>query len=117
MKSLDEIEHQLSPLCPKEAAIISGDSLNHFYRRIHRGEIAGVFREKQTPKARIKICPREFVAGIRQQIAACRGVNHAAVPAQPDGKKTALPSEEHEEKRSRGDSNREGEQRREDNVA
>ena len=72
IKSLDELEHQLNPLSVKEAARIYGDSASNFYKKIRRGEVPGVFRDKGKPKARIKICPREFVAWLRRQMAACQ---------------------------------------------
>lgn len=72
IKSLDELEHQLNPLSVKEAAQIYGDSASNFYKKIRRGEVPGVFRDKGKPKARIKICPKEFVAWLRQQIASCQ---------------------------------------------
>src|SRR5215471_7924988 len=72
IKSLDELEHQLNPLSVKEAARIYGDSASNFYKKIRRGEVPGVFRDKGKPKARIKICPKEFVAWLRQQMASCK---------------------------------------------
>src|SRR5215467_2504914 len=72
IRSLDELEHQLNPLSVKEAARIYGDSASNFYKKIRRGEVPGVFREKGKPKARIKICPKEFVAWLRRQMAACQ---------------------------------------------
>lgn len=72
IKSLDELEHQLNPLSVKEAARIYGESASNFYKRIRRGEVPGVFRDKGKPKARIKICPKEFVAWLRQQMASCQ---------------------------------------------
>ena len=72
IKSLDELEHQLNPLSVKEAAQIYGDSASNFYKKIRRGEVPGVFRDKGKPKARIKICPKEFVAWLRQQMVSCK---------------------------------------------
>jgi len=87
MKSLDELEHQLNPLSVKEAAMIYGDSASNFYRMIRRGEVPGVFRK--TPRARIKICPREFVPWLRKQIAAgCNGSRSAVSKPQLNGKGT-----------------------------
>lgn len=85
IKSLEELEHQLNPLSVKEAAKIYGESAGNFYKRIRRGEVAGVFRDKGKRKARIKICPKEFVAWLRQQMSSCR--------AQPDGKGKSITGE------------------------
>ena len=67
--------------------MIYGDSPSNFYRMVRRGEVPGVFRK--TPKARIKICPREFVPWIRSQFAAFHGTNNGAVQAQSNGNGTA----------------------------
>lgn len=118
MKSLDELEHQLNPLSVKEAAAIYGDSPSNFYRMIRRGEVPGVFRKEGSPKARIKICPREFVAWLRQQMAASRGVNRAAVPVRSNSKGTALSTERDEQERSLSEADHASdEKRREGNVA
>ena len=57
---MDDFEHQITPLLVKEAAQIYGDSPETFYRRIHNGEIPGVFREHGKLKGRIKIGPAVF---------------------------------------------------------
>lgn len=96
MKSLEELEHQSSPLSVKEAAMIYGDSTSNFYRLIRRGAVPGVFRK--TPKARIKICPKEFVPWIRAQIEAYR--NNGAVQTQSKGNGISPFIEKHEQDRS-----------------
>jgi hypothetical protein len=83
MKSLDQLEHQLNPLSVKEAAMIYGDSPSNFYRMVRRGEVPGVFRKKGTPKARIKICPREFVPWLRAQFAAFAALTMALFRPNP----------------------------------
>src|SRR5947208_13110971 len=81
MKLMDELEHRLDPLSVKEAAKIYGDSTGTFYKKIRRGEVSGVFREEGKPRGRIKICPKEFVAWLRQKIAV--GCQASKIPAQP----------------------------------
>src|SRR5579864_7459262 len=67
--------------------MIYGDSASNFYRMIRRGEVPCVFRK--TPRARIKICPREFVPWLRKQIAAgCNGSRSAVSKPQLNGKGT-----------------------------
>ncbi len=76
MKCIDELEHRQEPLSVKEAAKIYGDSAGTFYKKIRRGEIPGIFREAGKPKGRIKICPAEFAAWLKQKIAAgCQAAN------------------------------------------
>ena len=79
MKCFEELEQRKDPLSVKEAAKIYGDSIGTFYKKIRRGEIPGVFREAGKPKGRIKICPSEYVAFLKQQISAgCRAANGGA---------------------------------------
>lgn len=52
-------------LTVKELAKILGDSPAHIYRRIHKGEIEGVFRDGR----HIKICPGQFVEWLKKEIA------------------------------------------------
>ena len=71
MKSIDELKHRLDPLSVKEAAKLYGDSASNFYKKVRRGEVPGVFREKGKPRGRIKICPAIFYAWVQGQIAEC----------------------------------------------
>ena len=110
--SLEELEHHPHPLTVKEAAIICGESPSNFYKMVRRGEVPGVFRCKKTPKARIKICPRELAAWIREEIAAGRRVKIAIKPQSNGNGKSSI--EGHEQERSGSDATNRGKEKREE---
>jgi excisionase family DNA binding protein len=64
MKTIEALEQMHQALTVKELAKILGDSPAHIYRRIHNGEIEGVFRDGR----HIKICPAAFVEWLKKQI-------------------------------------------------
>jgi len=65
MKTIEMLEKRGELLSVKELAKILGNSPTHLYRRIHNGEIEGVFRDGWN----IKICPSTFAEGLKKQMA------------------------------------------------
>jgi excisionase family DNA binding protein len=66
LKTLEMLENRYEPMTVKELAKVLGDSQSHIYRRIHNGEIKGVFRDGWL----IKIWPSgaaEWLKGLTAQ--------------------------------------------------
>lgn len=65
LKTVEILEKRHEPMSVKEVARVLGDSTSHIYRRIHTGEICGVFRDGWL----IKICPSGVVDWLNGQVA------------------------------------------------
>lgn len=65
MKIIELLENMNQAISVKELAKILGDSTAHVYRRIHKGDIAGAFRDGR----HIKICAASFVEDLKKQMA------------------------------------------------
>jgi excisionase family DNA binding protein len=78
MKIIELLENMNHAISVKELAKILGDSTAHVYRRIHKGEIPGAFRDGR----RIKICPAVFVEWLKKQISdGCKPRERTAKPS------------------------------------
>lgn len=64
MKTIEILEKREEFLTVKELAKVLGCSSTHLYRRIHNGEIEGVFRDGWN----IKICPSTVADSLKKKM-------------------------------------------------